>query len=36
MLIGKLLGAANPRLRFETRIDEADRPFLWVTIFRVK
>jgi hypothetical protein len=36
MLLGKLLGAANPRLRFETRIDEADKPFLWVTIFRVK
>jgi hypothetical protein len=36
MLIGKLLGAAHPRLRFETRIDEGDKPFLWVTIFRVK
>ena len=36
MLISKLLSAAHPRLRSETRIDENDKPFLWVTIFRVK
>ncbi len=36
MLLSKLLTGANPRLRTETRIDENDKPFLWVTIFRVK
>ena len=36
MLLSKLLVAANPRLRYETRIDESDKPFIWVTIFRVK
>ena len=36
ILISKLLSGANPRLRTETRIDENDKPFIWVTIFRVK
>ncbi len=36
VLISKLLSGASPRLRSETRIDENDKPFIWVTIFRVK
>jgi hypothetical protein len=36
VLLSKLLGKAHPRLRWETRIDERDKPFIWVTIFRVK
>jgi hypothetical protein len=36
VLLSKLLSAASPRLRTETRIDENDKPFLWVTIFRRK
>ncbi len=36
VLISKILSGANPRLRSETRIDENDKPFIWVTIFRVK
>jgi hypothetical protein len=33
-LLSRLLSAANPRLIYEMRIDEADKPFLWITIPR--
>lgn len=34
ILISRLLRAANPRLITEMRIDEANKPFIWVTVFR--
>lgn len=34
VLLSRLLGKANPRLKWEMRIDESDKPFIWVTIFR--
>lgn len=34
ILISRLLRAANPRLITEMRIDEANKPFIWVTVYR--